>query len=64
MFQESFALIINKIDLLSHLNVNIEKIKKDALSLNSNIQILEVSCSNGKGFKPWIDYLKKQCNLI
>lgn len=64
MFQESLALIINKIDLLSHLNVNIDKIKKDAFSLNRNIQIFEVASSTGQGFKPWIDYLKKQCNLV
>lgn len=58
MFQESAALILNKTDLVPYTNVDMNKIKKDALSLNPAIRILEVSCRTGEGIAEWIDWLK------
>ncbi len=60
MFQESSALILNKIDLVPYTDVDIGKIRKDALSLNPGLQILEVSCRTGEGISEWIDWLGKQ----
>jgi len=57
MFQESSALILNKIDLLPYTNVDMEKIRKDALSLNPKLKIFEVSCKTGEGIKDWTDWL-------
>ena len=59
MFQESSALILNKIDLLPHTNASIDKIKKDATSLNSSLKIFEVSCKTGEGIAGWTDWLIK-----
>jgi hydrogenase nickel incorporation protein HypB len=58
MFQESSALILNKIDLLPYTNANIEKIKKDSLSLNPSLKIFEVSCKTGEGIVEWTDWLQ------
>ncbi|MEK7197084.1 MAG: hydrogenase nickel incorporation protein HypB, partial [Nitrospirota bacterium] len=60
MFQESSALILNKIDLLQHTNVSIDKIKKDAMSLSPSIKIFEVSCRTGEGISEWTDWLVKK----
>ncbi|MDP3259506.1 MAG: hydrogenase nickel incorporation protein HypB, partial [Thermodesulfovibrionales bacterium] len=49
MFQESSALILNKIDLLPYTNASMEKIRKDAMSLNPSLKIFEVSCKTGEG---------------
>ncbi|VAX30728.1 [NiFe] hydrogenase nickel incorporation-associated protein HypB [hydrothermal vent metagenome] len=57
MFQESGALVINKTDLLPHTDVDIEKIKRNALSLNSGLEIFEVSCRTGAGLPDWTGYL-------
>lgn len=57
MFQESSALILNKIDLLPYTNANIEKIKKDSLSLNPSLKIFEVSCKTGEGIVEWTKWL-------
>lgn len=57
MFQESKALLINKIDLLPHLDVDMDKIRRDALSLNPGLEIFEVSCKTGKGLDKWIEWL-------
>lgn len=58
MFQESSALILNKIDLLPYTNANLEKIKRDSLSLNPSLKIFEVSCKTGEGISEWTDWLQ------
>jgi len=60
MFQESSALILNKIDLLPYTNANIKKIKKDAISLNPSLKIFAVSCKTGQGLNEWADWLVKR----
>jgi hydrogenase nickel incorporation protein HypB len=57
MFQESSALILNKIDLLPYTNASLDKIKKDSLSLNPHLKIFEVSCKTGEGIGKWAQWL-------
>ncbi len=57
MFRESSALLINKIDLLPYLDVNIERIKKDSLSINPSLRIFEVSCRTEQGLEHWTSWL-------
>ncbi len=58
MFQESSALILNKIDLLPYTDVNIDKIKKSSLSLNPSLKIFKVSCKTGEGVLEWTEWLR------
>lgn len=58
MFQESTALVLNKIDLAPYTDVDISKIRKDALSLNPDLQIFEMSCRTGEGLPEWLGWLK------
>ncbi len=58
MFQESAALIINKMDLKPFLDVDVEKIRRDALSLNPSIKIFELSCKSGEGVDRWTAWLQ------
>jgi len=60
MFQESSALVLNKIDLVPYTNVDMGKIRKDALSLNPHLKIFEVSCRTGEGIEEWIGWLKER----
>ncbi|MDP2279100.1 MAG: hydrogenase nickel incorporation protein HypB [Nitrospirota bacterium] len=60
MFQESSALILNKIDLLPYTNASMEKIRKDAMSLNPSLKIFEVSCKTGKGIAEWAEWLTEK----
>jgi len=57
MFQESSALVLNKIDLMPYMSVDIEKIKRDAISLNPALEIFEVSCRTGEGLARWTEWL-------
>ena len=58
MFQESAALIVNKMDLRPFLDVDVAKIRKDALSLNPSIKIFELSCKTGEGVDQWTTWLQ------
>jgi hydrogenase nickel incorporation protein HypB len=60
MFQESSALVLNKIDLAPYLDVDIDKIRKDALSLNPNLKIFEISCKTGEGISEWLEWIKNK----
>jgi hydrogenase nickel incorporation protein HypB len=57
MFQESAVMLINKIDLLPYVDFDLAKARRDALSINKNLQIFEVSCKNGIGLDGWIKWL-------
>jgi len=43
MFSEASVLLISKIDLLPHTDFNIAKVKKESLSLNPGLDIIELS---------------------
>jgi hydrogenase nickel incorporation protein HypB len=57
MFQESSALVLNKIDLLPHTNTDIRKMRADSLALNPKLEIFEVSCRTGAGVDTWAQWL-------
>jgi hydrogenase nickel incorporation protein HypB len=63
MFQESRALLINKIDLLPYVNCDVGKIRERALQLNANLEIFEISCRTGEGLDGWADWLSQQVSV-
>jgi hydrogenase nickel incorporation protein HypB len=58
MFQESSVMVINKIDLFPYVDFDAAKAKRDALAINKDLQIFEVSCKTGAGLEGWIKWLK------
>jgi hydrogenase nickel incorporation protein HypB len=58
IFQESKALLISKVDLKPFLDVDVEKIKRDARSLNPSIEIFEISSKTGEGIGQWVQWIK------
>ena len=59
MFKESSLLLINKIDLLSFTNFNMEEAKANALKMNPKLEILETSCTTKQGIDEWVSWLTK-----
>ena len=57
MFQESSALVLNKIDLLPYMNTDMNKVRNDSLALNPKLKIFEVSCATGAGIDAWSQWL-------
>jgi hydrogenase nickel incorporation protein HypB len=57
MFTESNALILNKIDLLSHTDFDMSELRKTVMAMNPTIQIFSVSAKTGEGteaFTAWL----------
>jgi hydrogenase nickel incorporation protein HypB len=57
IFRESQVMILNKIDLLPHVDFDREKARRAALVLNPDLEIFEVSCRTGQGLTAWFDWL-------
>jgi len=57
MFATSQVMIVNKIDLLPYVDYNVEKVKRQALAINPNLRIFEMSCRTGEGLDAWCDWL-------
>jgi hydrogenase nickel incorporation protein HypB len=57
MFINASVLVINKIDLLPYVNCNIEELKKNALKINPELKIFELSCTSGVGIDNWCSWI-------
>ncbi|MEN6373749.1 MAG: hydrogenase nickel incorporation protein HypB [Smithella sp.] len=64
MFQESSVMVINKIDLFPYVDFDTVKAKRDALAINKDLQIFEVSCKTGAGLEGWIKWLKDRIDAF
>ena len=56
--------IINKIDLLPYVDSKIERIRDNALKINSNLIFFELSATVGTGIDRWCDFLCDQVKKI
>ena len=59
MFRAAQLMLLNKIDLLPHLKFKLDACIKNALAVNPDLKIIQISASTGEGFEQWIDWLKK-----
>ncbi len=60
MFLNASVLLINKIDLVPHINCNINTLRKNALQINPELEIFEMSCTSGEGIKKWCNWLESK----
>ncbi|MFQ5639747.1 MAG: hydrogenase nickel incorporation protein HypB [bacterium] len=64
MFRRSSVMVINKIDLLGMSDFNIDRVKQNALQINANLHIFELSCRQGAGLDIWFEWLKSQIPIF
>jgi hydrogenase nickel incorporation protein HypB len=57
MFAIAQVMIVNKLDLLPYVDYDLLKVKRQALAINPNLRIFEVSCRTGEGLGAWCDWL-------
>ena len=58
MFHESSLLLINKTDLLPHLDSDLQIIHENARDVNPEITIMDISCKSGEGLTGFYDWLR------
>jgi hydrogenase nickel incorporation protein HypB len=60
IFAKSKVLLINKIDLINHVDFSLERAIEDARRLNKSIEIFPVSAKTGEGMDKWYNWLLRQ----
>lgn len=60
MFAASKLMLINKVDLLPHLNFDVEQAVEYARRVNPEIEVIQVSATTGEGMDEWLDWIKAQ----
>ncbi len=58
MFRVCEAALLNKIDLLPHLDYDIKEAAYNILQIHPEIPVFEISAKTQAGFGPWMDWLK------
>lgn len=58
MFSKSDVIIINKIDLLPHVDFSIQQFSRAVRKLKPRVPIIQLSCRTGAGLKEWFDWLE------
>ena len=58
MFRASSLMILNKIDLLPYVKFDVAKCMAYAREVNPQIEILQVSATNGEGMNNWYEWLR------
>ncbi len=57
MFQSAHLCLINKTDLLPHVDFDLEKFKNNAARVNPQLQFISLSAKTGAGFEEWLGWL-------
>lgn len=52
------AVVLNKLDLREHLRFDLEGFRQSLGGLNSDAELMEVSCTTGEGLDRWIEWLE------
>ncbi len=60
MFHSADLMILNKSDLLPHLEFNLDACFDNAKSVNPNIEIITCSALRGHGMQDWFNWLEKK----
>jgi len=58
MFHAASVMLLNKIDLLPHLNFDVAVAIAYARRVNPRIRIIELSATSGEGMDEWLDFLR------
>jgi len=63
MFRASDIMILNKIDLLPHVQFDMDKCVQHARQMYPHIQIFQLSATTGEGMGAWYHWLQRQIKL-
>nr|WP_318380173.1 hydrogenase nickel incorporation protein HypB [uncultured Enterobacter sp.] len=60
MFAAASLMLLNKIDLLPHLNFDVESCIAAARAVNPHIEVILISATSGEGMDRWLGWLEAQ----
>jgi len=60
MFRVAQLLLLNKLDLLEHLDFDPARFRANAARVNPALPLIELSARTGQGFEAWVDWLVQE----
>ena len=60
MFREADLILITKVDLLPHMNFDINELKSNIASTNPKADVIEISSITKSGLDLWQDWISKK----
>jgi hydrogenase nickel incorporation protein HypB len=60
IFQQSSAMVLNKLDLMPMVDFDLEKARAAARATNPDLPIFELSARTGEGIEGWLEWLRTQ----
>ena len=60
MFDAASLCLINKTDLLPHVDFDVARCREYALRVNHHLEFFEISARTGEGMAGWLDWLRSQ----
>ena len=64
LFRQAKLAILNKIDLLAHLNFESARFYRELHQINGELPVFETSCTNGQGLTAWFDWVTEEVRRI
>ncbi len=61
MYRGVDVLVVNKIDLLPHVEFDMDRFRQGVAALNGGVRTFEVSCRTGEGIESWVDWIVGTC---
>ncbi len=60
MFRAARLMLLNKCDLLPHLQFDVPRVIENARRVNPGIEVIELSAATGEGIPAWLDWLSRE----
>jgi len=60
IFVDADAVIINKMDLLPHVDFDIAAFRRSITGLNPKVEVFQLSCKTGEGVERWCSWILEQ----
>jgi hydrogenase nickel incorporation protein HypB len=59
MFRAASVMLLNKVDLLAHLDFDVDEAIGHARRVNPRIRVIRISATSGEGMQEWLDFLRQ-----
>jgi hydrogenase nickel incorporation protein HypB len=64
MFRSADLMILNKVDLLPHLDFDVDRALSYARQVNPTIEVVQLSARSGEGLEDWYGWIRRQGELL
>jgi hydrogenase nickel incorporation protein HypB len=62
-FRKADLLLVNKLDLLNHLDIDLQLLLKNSRKVNPDLKSIQLSARTGEGIDEWAQWIRKSLDL-